>query len=325
MPVVELPLPEGYRIRAATLQDVPAIVALQAACDLADFGEVDADEEWLRDDWRRPRFDPSTDTWVVTAPGGRLAAAAYTWEELPHTIFDSGGWVHPQHRGLGLGSALVRRVERRALRDVAEVEPGSAPRVHQWFDADNPGARGLFQRLGYAPTREFLHMAIEVGPGFDPGAPPEGIGIRSREERDDPAIFVAVQEAFREHWGFQPQAYEEWSREWRGSSAYDPSLWFVATDGEEIVGAVLSSTLRGRGWIGDLAVRDAWRRRGIGAALLLRAFARFAERGLPTVMLNVDGANTTGATQVYERAGMHVRRRWLVVGRTLTSGTASAG
>ena len=75
----------------------------------------------------------------------------------------------------------------------------------------------------------------------------------------------------------------------------------------------------GRGWVSSLAVRDAWRRRGIGEALLRAAFARFRERGMTTVVLNVDRDNTTGATRLYERAGMRLRRRWLVVAKTLTA------
>jgi ribosomal protein S18 acetylase RimI-like enzyme len=75
----------------------------------------------------------------------------------------------------------------------------------------------------------------------------------------------------------------------------------------------------GHGWVNSLAVRDAWRRRGIGEALLRAAFAAFRERGTTTVVLNVDRDNTTGATRLYERAGMRLRRRWLVVAKTLTA------
>lgn len=311
-------LPNGYLVRTATLDDIAAVAAVGRACDLEDFGEVDMHEDWLRDDWVRPRFDPSTDAWVVSEPGGEVVAAAYTWDEEPFTIFDSGGWVHPGHRGLGIGTALALAVERRAERDRAKVQPGSAPRVHQSFDADAPGARILFEGLGYALEREFLHMQIDVPAGFDPGDAPAGIAIRPRLEADDPAIFVVMDEGFRRHWGYRPQPYEEWLQQWLASATYDPVLWLVAHEGDEIVGAMQGNVTDGRGWIGDLAVRDAWRRRGIGEALLKEAFALFAARGVPTVMLNVDRDNTTGATRLYERAGMRLRRRWLIVAKTLT-------
>jgi len=75
----------------------------------------------------------------------------------------------------------------------------------------------------------------------------------------------------------------------------------------------------GRGQISALAVRDAWRRRGIAQALLRAAFVKFRDRGVVSVRLNVDRDNMTGATHLYERAGMSLRRRWLVVAETMTA------
>jgi mycothiol synthase len=312
-------LANGYALRAATHEDVPAVVAAGRAANLADSGTVDIREHRILDDWRRPRFDPACDAWVVTGPDGEVVAAAYTWDEEPATVFVSVGWVHPAHRGRGLGTALALAVERRALRDASAPPAGTAPRVHQVFDATNAGARALFDERGYVPVRAFLHMEIRLEPGVDAGVPPPGIAIRPRREDDDPAIFVTVEEAFREHWGFQPSRYEEWLKEWRGSATYDPTLWLVATEGDEIVGVMLANAEDdGRGWIGDLGVRDAWRGRGIGEALLRAAFAMFERRGLTTVTLNVDRDNATGATRLYERAGMRERQRWQVVSKTLT-------
>ena len=159
-------LPPGYRMRTSTLVDIPAVVAVARACDLEDIGELDVFENSVLDEWKRQRFDPSTDAWVVTEPRGEVVAASYTWDEEPHTLFDSAGWVHPGHRGRGIGTALVLAVEGRAVRDLAQVPAGSAPRVLQSFDADMSGtrdpdasgARALFEGLGYSPEREYLHM-----------------------------------------------------------------------------------------------------------------------------------------------------------------------
>jgi ribosomal protein S18 acetylase RimI-like enzyme len=59
-----------------------------------------------------------------------------------------------------------------------------------------------------------------------------------------------------------------------------------------------------------LGVRRPWRRRGLGRALLLQAFAEFRSRGRRGVGLGVDGLNTTGAVRLYEQVGMHVARRF---------------
>lgn len=72
-------------MRTATFDDIPAVVAVGKACDLQDIGELDVFDDWVHDEWVRPRFDPSTDAWVVTEPGGQVVAATYTWDEEPRT------------------------------------------------------------------------------------------------------------------------------------------------------------------------------------------------------------------------------------------------
>ena len=93
----------------------------------------------------------------------------------------------------------------------------------------------------------------------------------------------------------------------------------MALDGDEMVGALFGYIRDGRGQVSGIAVRDAWRRRGIAQAQLRAAFVMFRERGATNVRLNVDRDNVTGATQLYERAGMHLRRRWLMVAKSLTA------
>jgi mycothiol synthase len=57
-------------------------------------------------------------------------------------------------------------------------------------------------------------------------------------------------------------------------------------------------------------VRHAWRRKGVGLALLLHTFGDLYRRGFPAVALGVQGENPTGAPRLYERAGMTVSRRY---------------
>ena len=63
------------------------------------------------------------------------------------------------------------------------------------------------------------------------------------------------------------------------------------------------------GWIGTLGVRPAWRRRGLGEALLRAAFAELFARGRRRVGLGVDTENVTGALRLYERVGMRPIRQ----------------
>ena len=45
---------------------------------------------------------------------------------------------------------------------------------------------------------------------------------------------------------------------------------------------------------------------GLGLSLLQESFRRFAERGETMAALGVDSENPTGATRLYERAGMRI-------------------
>jgi mycothiol synthase len=316
-------LPAGFSMRTASLDDVPSVVEVGRASNLVEIGEFDVHESWVHDEWMRPRFDPSTDAWIVTEPGGAVVAAAYTWDEEPEALFDSAGWVHPEYRGQGIGTALVLAIERRAMRDAAALPTGSAPRVlHSYdadasgaFDPDASGARELLEGLGYASEREYLHMHIDVQERVEGGAMPAGVTIRSREEADDRAIVGVVAEAFDDPW-----TYEEAQQEWSVSQEHDPTLWLVAVEGDVVVAELMAYVTDGRGQISSLAVRDGWRRRGIATALLRASFATFRDRGVADVRLNVDRDNVTGATHLYERAGMRLRRRWLVVAKTMAQG-----
>ena len=89
---------------------------------------------------------------------------------------------------------------------------------------------------------------------------------------------------------------------------FDPSLFLVVWDGDEIAAASVNYAKRLGDWgfIATLGVRPAWRRRGLGLALLHESFRRFAERGETTAALGVDSENPTGAAHLYERAGMRV-------------------
>lgn len=71
------------------------------------------------------------------------------------------------------------------------------------------------------------------------------------------------------------------------------------------MGAALAYQRTAQGWVRVLGVRRGWRRRGVGLALLQQVFAAFYERGMTTVGLGVDAESPTGATRLYERAGMH--------------------
>jgi ribosomal protein S18 acetylase RimI-like enzyme len=136
---------------------------------------------------------------------------------------------------------------------------------------------------------------------------PEGFRVSTFEPGDARAFHAALGEAFAEEWNFVSTPFEQWVENRIEAPEYDPTLWFIVREEDEIAAVLRGQPeLGGAGWVGALGVRPQWRKRGLGLALLHHAFGEFYRRGQPRVGLGVDAQNPTGATRLYERAGMHV-------------------
>ena len=302
------PLPDGYEIRPPTFDDVEGVADVLLADDLADTGESDLEADFVRDQWSAPGVELFEDAWVITDPNGTIVAHANLSPDGEGKL-KSWGVVHPEHRGRGLGAALLDRLEARAsdrLRGIA------SPVLHVAVTDTDALAAALVRTRGFERVRTFRHLKLDLdGSPRDPGEPPVGIEIRGIEPgRDLRRVHAILVEAFSREWGYRVIPFDEWVGLEVETASYDPSLWLLATDGNEAVGA-LSAVVRGdRGWVDELGVRAPWRGRGIASALLRRAFATFASRGLARIMLNVDSENSTGAVRLYESVGMGTLRAW---------------
>jgi mycothiol synthase len=294
---------DRYRFRRPAQDDLPAVVELIRTLENADYGDDDDPTEFIRILFRV--MDLDRDAWVVEDEGGKIVAAGGVRLRHPTRIRSLGG-VLPEHRGRGLGTALRERLEERA-RELAQDAPEGE---EVWFGGEaasaNEGAKAFFEARGYELIRHFWKMGIDLDK--EPPEPvwPEGIRLEQAQRGEEREVFDASEEAFQDHWDNQPHDYDEW-RQWMVEpDSYDPSLWLLAKDGDEIAGISLCSLDPDEGWVGVLGVRRPWRRKGLGKALLLESFREIRERGKPRAVLGVDAANPTGATRLYESAGMRV-------------------
>jgi mycothiol synthase len=310
-----LPLADGYEIRPPTFDDVEAVTEMLVATEIADTGVSESDADLIRDQWSSPGFEPSEDAWVVTDPNGTVVAYANVSPDGEAKV-KSWGVVHNHHRERGLGAALLERMEARAAQRLRGIP---AAVLHTAINDEEAAAATLVRSRGFEHVRTFRHLQIDLdGSPRDPREPPAGIEIRGIEpERDLRRVHAIFVEAFSGEWGYRPIPFEEWIGMEVETPSYDPSLWLLATDGDEAVGAQSGVVWGDRGWVGELGVRTPWRGRGIASALLRRAFATFASRGLPRVMLNVDSENSTGAVRLYEGVGMRTLRAWDVYEKRL--------
>lgn len=288
------PLPDGFRVRPASVDDAAAVNELVIAADTAVQGWSDSSVSELLDWWRLT--DLATDSWLVEDDG--VAAHVVV---IPHgETADIDGFVHPEKTGLGLGAWLVRRGE-------ARIRELGFARALTWCLAGDTRARQLFEGAGFREVRRFYRMLVEHDTEPQAAEWPDGVEVGTFERGDARAFHAALTESFADEWNFVPESFEDWAERRIGAPDFDPTLWFIARDGDEIAGVLRCDAERGgAGWVGALGVRPGWRKRGLGLALLRHAFGEYYRRGQPRVALGVDAENPTGATRLYERAGMHV-------------------
>ena len=312
-------LPKGLTTRGATLDDVEPALQLynrwsQSVIHEDEFTDIEA----VRNEWVSPGFDPAHDIRLVFEPDGEMVGYIEVWTTAKPPVHPwIWGRVDPHYEGIGIGTYLLTWAEARAKRALDEVPAGFrfAPRLRTFQQAD--GSKRLFKDMGYQHIRTSYNMRIDMGSPPPTPVWPEGIALKIYDpERDLEAVYRADMEAFRDHFGFVEEPFEQGLERFKhfmaGYEGFDPSLWFLAMDGEEIAGVCLcrkeSYDNPEVGFVNSLGVRRPWRKRGIGLALLLHAFGEFYLRGQRKAGLGVDAENLTGALHLYENAGMHVHQ-----------------
>ncbi len=285
-------LPDGVTSRSMRREDAALVAELLAEDERSlglpgMVGESDILAWWIR-------TDLDEDSWLLEEDGKALAGG---WMEVHDGVAHGGSGVRPGSKGRGLGTWLLAAQEQRA-RDLG------AKTLHQHTMAADTVAAALMESSGYHAARRHYEMVIDLDE--EPPAPELSDGLSVDTFRDEEAreLHDAVAEAFADEWGFVSMPFDEW---WKMRSDDDKSLWFVVRDGERIAAyARCEAGRHGGGLVGMLGVRRAWRKRGLGRAVLLHAFRVFWERGITRVTLGVDSENPTGATRLYESVGMKV-------------------
>lgn len=323
-------LPEGFTARGATLDDVETSLILFNRWSRSVNGRDEiTDAEAIRNEWTSPNFDPDQDIRLVFAPNGQMAGYIEVWTTSPVPVHPwVWGRVDPDYEDMGVGTYLMQWAEQRALQALPRVseELRFAPRVGTMREANKP--KKLFEDMGYKHIRSSYHMLIEMDAPVPEPVFPEGITLRPYKPGvDTAAVYQAVEESFQDHFGFVPEPFEEGVKRFQHfweAEGFDPTLFYVAVDGEQIAGINLcrphSYDDAEMGWVGTLGVLRPWRKRGLGLALLRHSFNEFYHRGKRKVGLGVDAQNLTGALHLYESAGMHVQQAFDLYEKELRPG-----
>ncbi|MDQ3553490.1 MAG: GNAT family N-acetyltransferase [Chloroflexota bacterium] len=300
--------------------DLPEMVRVANACHDADgVDEVVTVEGMTVDYANLTNSDPYRDVLLAEVDGRLVAYARVEWEDENNggRTYTSFGFVDPTWRRRGLGRAMLLENERR-LRQIAADHLHDKPRWLGSFGADRDESNTrLLLSEGYVVVRHFYDMVRPSLDDIEDFALPEGLEVRPVSREGFRAVFDADGEAFRDHWG-GIDASEAAFRRWIGSPTFDPSLYIVAWDGDQIAGGVLNiidpveNAERGhqRGLLDSVFTRRPWRRRGLARALIGRSFHLLRERGMTSAALGVDAANPNEALALYRSSGFNVHRSY---------------
>jgi mycothiol synthase len=319
----------GLQVRPATMDDIPPVVDLFNAYSRWQTGKDQHKIEDVTNEWQSPGFDPTRDTQLVFNERGQPVGYIEFWDMVePHVRFNAWGLVLPEYHRQGIGSYLMDWVEQRARQNVHTAPDGARVVLHSGVLSQNETANALLVKRGYQHIRSFYRMQIEFStPPPQPALPP-GMVIRSIEPGEERLAVRCAYDSFHDHWGFVEEPFENYLNRWmhfiQNDKEYDPALWFMALQDNQVAGVSLCydhlTEDPQMAWVGTLGVRQEFRRLGLGLALLQHSFNEFYRRGKPRAGLGVDASSLTGATRLYERAGMHVSRKYHTYERELRPG-----
>jgi mycothiol synthase len=311
---VGVSLPTGFRLRPARDEDAPAVAAFANEETEAVIGVRVVSAQRLLRHWTAPAVDREQDVAVVEAFDGRVCGCLSVEADPPYARVFALGMVARAYHGRGLGAALLAENERRAQRFVALADPSLRVAIHCGALADEPRVSALLGAHGYREVRRTTLMRIDFDAEPARAAALVGIDVRPLLPDDAEELFAAHREAFADHWGVGEQTYEDFRHHLLDRPEFDPELWLLAWHGDELAGylgaeenAVEDPT---HGYVDLLGVRRAYRRRGVGEALLRHAFQALFLRGKRGCDLHVDADSLTGATRLYERVGMRAHPRF---------------
>jgi mycothiol synthase len=313
-----------YREEADTVK----ISELEQICldhDGLDYASTPEDvERYLR---KQPNFELQKDVLLVE-DGDRLIGYITTyWRQQSEgeRLYRHYGFVHPDYRRQGIGTALLAHAEDRG-RQVARNHPAEIPKAYMLFINDLVTDRiALVTKAGYEPVRYFYSMVRPLDQPIKQVPMPEGLEVRPVTPEQYRQVFAALDEAFEDHWGHITLTDAD-IQEWMESPYFQPELWKVAWDGDQVAGTVLNFIdhtenkrfKRLRGYTEDICVRRPYRRRSLASSLLTQSLQRLKDLGLQEASLGVDTDNPSGALQLYQRVGFNAIKRSAAYRKTLT-------
>jgi ribosomal protein S18 acetylase RimI-like enzyme len=246
--------------------------------------------------------DSARNTLGAETSSGKLVAAG--WVDPSGKLgITTGGKVHPDFRRQGLGTRLLEWAECRAGELLQHVNPNQMVITNE---ALSEGAQRLYLARGYTLVMEEEMRVGDLTRPFPGGGFPEGINLASWSPDMAIQFYQAYYHSFQDRPGFPSPSADDWINGNNEFDGFRPTLSVLARYLEEPVGFLTADVYSGLGWISQIGVVPAWRRKGLAKALIIEALRRFSDEGFKQVALHVN-INNPSAINLYAQLGFTVR------------------
>ena len=303
-------------------EDFPQMAALIDACKVTDGVERSTKVEDMVITYRHlENCNTGTDMLFAEMNGKVIAYGRLWWDDLLDDIrlYHPFGFLHPDYRHMGIGTAMWEFGENR-INEIAASHPREIPKYFQAepFQTEKD-LIALLESRGYKPARSETHMVRDLSEPFPEAPMPEGLDVRQVRTEDLRAIFIASNEAFRDHWGSRDESEEEYKAQMENPD-FRPELWKVAWEGDQVASVIHNyidqdenaEYQRKRGYTEGICTRRPWRKKGVARSLLVQSMQMFKAMGMTETALSVDSENISGATRLYEGVGYTMVKQQII-------------
>ncbi|MBN1231564.1 MAG: GNAT family N-acetyltransferase [Anaerolineales bacterium] len=307
-------LPEGFSARTNTMEEIPELLPLFNGMTMHFMGIEEDNVESITTFWKSRLFKIDEWTHTVYDTEGKPVGHGTLWYGLAPSRPFLWLRVDPAYIDTTVTDYIAGWAES-VLSKTMQALPGDI-RVCLITVCDQratPLVKKL-EGLGYSQFRFSHKMLITMD--YPPEKPiyPAGLEIRPFAIQQAETLYKAKEAVFKDHFGYIERPFEKglanFLEQIKERPNADPDNWIIIWHEDEIAGFCLVDKyhdgIEDEGYIGLLGVTRPWRKKSLGLAMLKQAFREFYQRGKMKVSLHVDGLSLTGATRLYEKAGMKI-------------------
>lgn len=304
------------KLRSATESDLDAVVDMINRYGIKMYGMLEETRESMSEQWTMLETHMPGKTAIVESIVDRnvLGHGIMTTELKRGTVAKAKWWIEQEH-----DIARTKRV----CDILMEWYLGEIGNKHVnaqiIIDDRDLVSIATVMAHGFIKSHAYCEMVIDLTSDriHDVVPPPDGITFEIATDKDIECIVDTKMKAFAGQWDFDILSRDEeimiMTCGWLGM---DKSMWTIAKSKSDIVGFCICNPCtiadERSGYIKFIAVLESWRGRGIGSALLERAFYQVNLRGKTKCRLTVLVDNPTSAIKLYKKAGMVIERESLI-------------